>query len=367
MDFTLSPDEQFVQRAARDFMDALCPTSVPRAVAYGPPVLQRKLWDGLAAGGWLGTAIPIDYGGAGSGLVNLGLFCFEGGRALLPTSFRTTVFAAAAVLAAGNDAQKRRFLPDLAAGKTVVGMATELPEAASVELAGGLASGVQQLVANAAFADVLLVFACAEDGGTVALLLPAGTRGITVRAQRAIGGEPVAEVRLEEVAVDEQCVLGIATKPNDRAALWEGWLDTALAILCMEMAGGISRVVEMTADYMKKREQFGKPLGSFQAVQHHLANMTTQSDGAYATALQALWAATHRCPARLEASIAKAWGGSAYKGVTVLAHQLHGGIGYVRESDLHLWSERAVADALSLGTRDYHLRRLSRAFARAPR
>ncbi len=365
MDFTLSPDEQFVQRAARDLLKALCPPSVPRAVAYGPPVLQRELWDGLAAGGWLGTAIPAEFGGAGSGLVNLGLFSFEGGRVLLPTCFRTTVLAAAAVLAAGNEAQRRRFLPGLAAGKTVVGMAMELPEAASVELAGGFASGVQPLVANAAFADTLLLFARAEDGGTVALLLPAGTAGITVRAQRAIGGEPVAEVRLEAVAVNGESVLGIAAAPGDRAGLWDGWLDTALALLCMEMAGGIARVVEMTADYMRKREQFGKPLGSFQAVQHHLANMTTQSDGAYATALQAVWAAAHRCPAHLEASIAKAWAGSAYKAVTILAHQLHGGIGYVRESDLHLWSERAVADALSLGTRDHHLRRLWQ--ARGPR
>jgi alkylation response protein AidB-like acyl-CoA dehydrogenase len=127
----------------------------------------------------------------------------------------------------------------------------------------------------------------------------------------------------------------------------------------MEMAGGISRVVEMTADYVRKREQFGRPLGSFQAVQHHLANMTMESDGAYATALQALWVAAHSKEAHLETSIAKAWASKAYKAVTVLAHQLHGGIGYVRESDLHLWSERAVADALSLGTRDYHLHRLA--------
>lgn len=365
MDFTLSPDEQFVQHAARDFMDSLCPPSVPRAVAYGAPVLQRELWDALAAGGWLGTAIPTEFGGAGSGLVSLGLFSYEGGRALLPTCFRTTVFAAAAVLAAGNDAQKRRFLPDLAAGTAVVGMALGLPEAATIELGRGLASGVQQVVANAAFADMLLLFARAKEGGTVALVLPPGTRGVTVHSQRAIGGEPVAEVTLEAVAVDAECVLGIALAPDDRFALWEGWLDTALALLCMEMAGGMAKVLEMTAAYMKKREQFGKPLGSFQAVQHHLANMTTHADGAYATALQALWAAANRCPAHLEASIAKAWGGSAYKAVTVLAHQLHGGIGYVRESDLHLWSERAVADALSLGARDYHLRRLSRVHDRA--
>jgi alkylation response protein AidB-like acyl-CoA dehydrogenase len=184
-----------------------------------------------------------------------------------------------------------------------------------------------------------------------------------VRGQRAIGGEPVAEVRLDAVAVHREQVLGAAMAPSQRDKLWDEWLDTALALLCMEMAGGTARVLEMTALYMLKREQFGKPLGSFQAVQHHLANMTMQSDGAYATALQALWAAAHRCPATLETSIAKAWGGSAYKAVTVLAHQLHGGIGYVRESDLHLWSERAVADALSLGTRDHHLRRLSRAGA----
>jgi alkylation response protein AidB-like acyl-CoA dehydrogenase len=323
------------------------------------------LWNGIVAGGWLGTAVPAEYGGAGSGLVNLGLFSFEGGRVLLPTCFRTTLLAAAAVLKAGDEAQRRRFLPDLAAGRTVVGMAMGLPEATAVELAGGFVRGVQPLVANAPFADKLMLFAKAADGGTVALLLPARTPGITVHAQRAIGGEPVAEVRLDAVAVDRESVLGSAVVPDERARLWDEWLDTALALLCMEMAGGISRVLEMTADYMRKREQFGRPLGTFQAVQHHLANMVIQSDGAYATALQALWAAANRCPAFVETSIAKAWAGSAYKAVTVLAHQLHGGIGYVRESDLHLWSERAVADALSLGTRDQHLRRLSH--ARNPR
>jgi alkylation response protein AidB-like acyl-CoA dehydrogenase len=219
-------------------------------------------------------------------------------------------------------------------------------------------AGTLPLVAGAGAADLVMGFASYRDVGLVAVLIPRSADGVSIRPRPALGGEPVYEVRFDRVAVDEDSVLGFDLRGSDLTRAWEEWFNQSLAIHCMGMAGSAAMVLEMTAGYMLRRQQFGRVLGSFQAVQHHLANLAILVDGAYATALQALWKVANRADAGRATSIAKIWCSRASQSITVLAHQLHGGIGYVRESDLHLWSERAVADVLSMGSTDLHLGRI---------
>lgn len=357
----LSAEESFFQRSSRDLLGRLCPPTVPREWAYGPAAMPVGLWQQLAAGGWLGLPIPELEGGSGAPFISVGLFAYEAGRVLLPTVWRGTVLTAMAVLAGGTKIQRDRHLPGLADGSTVAALAIQppVPELRLKTRSNRLTlSGGRILIPNAAIADLLMLFASDGDRGAVGVLVPRQTEGVSLIARPALGAEPVYEVQLDRVVVDPDFVIGFERDAVDREQIWEEWLDRALAVLCMEMAGGAARVLEMTAEYMLRRNQFGRALGSFQAVQHHLANMAILSDGAQATALQALWTVANRRFGRRETSIAKIWGGNAYRSITVLAHQLHAGIGYVRESDLHLWSERAAADALSLGTAEYHHARL---------
>jgi alkylation response protein AidB-like acyl-CoA dehydrogenase len=162
---------------------------------------------------------------------------------------------------------------------------------------------------------------------------------------------------LDEVIIGDDAFLG-----SDSAEALRGWrritqIVTALASL--EMTGGAQSIVERTAEYVKVREAFGKPIGSFQAVQHHLANAAMAVRGADLAAWQALWRLSEGLPAVREVAIAKASAGRAYKEASVIAHQLHGGMGYIEETDLHLWSRRAIAADLRHGSANHHMQRLA--------
>ena len=254
MDFTLSAEESFFQRSSRAFLLRLCPPAIPRQWAYGPAALPIDLWKDLGVGGWLGITVPQRYGGSGSSSVLLGLFAMEAGRVLLPTIWRGTTFVTLAVLVAGNEAQAARFLPSLASGSIVAALALEPPspvlrlqEASN----GSTVSGVQPMVPNAGVADWLLSFAASPSQGVVGVLIPRKTRGVTLRARPALGGEPVYEVRYEDVRVDDGWILGYGIAPAERARLWEQWFDRSLAVQCMEMAGGAARVLDMTSEYVR--------------------------------------------------------------------------------------------------------------------
>ena len=218
-------------------------------------------------------------------------------------------------------------------------------------------SGVKSFVHNAHLADPLLVLA--RTGPWTAhqftvFSVPAGTDGIERRRQKTLFHDPQFVVHLRGVRLGPECVLG-----TEIGAAWPVMAqirEQATALLCAEMVGGADKVVEMTAEYVGGRVQFGRPIGSFQAVQHHLANLAMGVAGARLATYQALWRLSEGLPARREVAVAKAWTGEAYKNATVMAHQLHGGMGYVLESDLHLWSEHAKACELELGPRDHHLK-----------
>jgi len=358
VDFNLSPEEAYFQRSCRDFLERACPPEIARELAAGEDGERTgRLRRELATGGWNELAIAAASGDA-TAFVNLGLFSLEGGRVLLPGFYRSAALVALAVGLAGTEPQRDRYLALLAGGLAAAAPAEPPRARLSLQTSGSrvLASGRQPLLANAGSAELLLLFAGSGES-LVGVLVPAGAAGVGLRRLPALGGEPVFEVTLEAVELPAGAVLDPGARGAAKDA-WERWFDQALALLSLELAGGARKVVELTAEYVKQRHQFGRPLGAFQAVQHHLANMLIDADGAHAAAVQALWAAAHGRPAARETSTAKLWAGRAYRSNTVLAHQLHGGAGYVREADLHLYSERALAGSVSLGTREDHLRRL---------
>ena len=378
MNLDLDEDQRLLAKSARGFLERECPASLVRELRRSPTGHSEDLWRKLADLGWLGAAFPEEFGGGGSTLFELGLFCEQAGRVLLPTSFAATIFAALVVRALGSDVQQRDFLGRVARGEVVASVA--LAEAQAIRDPAYLRTearpgqgtwvvrGEKMFVSAAQAAGVLLVVARASGPGAspvVVLMVPPGTEGVEIAPHATFGGDPQAVVRLHDVALPESARLGAGGEEDAWAAV-EGAALEATALQCMEIVGGAERVLEMTVEHVKQREQFGRPIGSFQAVQHHVADMATRVEGARWTAYQAAWRLSEGLPARREVAIGKAWCSRTYPWVTQMAHQLHGGSGFVLDHDLHLYSERAKATQVAFGGWDVQLGILARAIGVTP-
>jgi alkylation response protein AidB-like acyl-CoA dehydrogenase len=371
MDLTESADQVLLREAARKLLENECTSGLVRTL--GSPESDGHdpgLWRKLADAGWLGLAFPEDHGGGGASFFDLACFSREAGRVLLPTTFASTVFAALVVQHLGTDEQRSDHLRRMGARRSIATVAlleaavlhdwSRLTTEATAQPDGGWElSGVKLFVPNAHLADLVVVVATVDGSLGAFLVDEFPTGAVRMRSLATFGGDRQSEICIDRLRVPRSALLG-GTERLDRArADLEHVVDLATALQCMEMAGGAERVVEMTATYVSERVQFGRPIGSFQAVQHHVANMGTLAQGGLFLAQQAAWLLSEGRPARREVSQAKAWLSAAYPEITMLAHQVHGGMGYVRESDLHLYSGRAKATSASFGTRDHHIARLA--------
>jgi alkylation response protein AidB-like acyl-CoA dehydrogenase len=347
----LIPDRDHIDLASmlRDLLGAECPTTLVRALRTGPgePV-PETLWKPLADAGVLGLATAEEYGGAGGGLPDLGVFYTEAGRALCPTAIHSTIAAALAVDLLGDDEQKAAWLPGLTGGTLRATSALSSARDAGLltpqlnaeqTAAGWLLSGTVDFVADAEFAHVLVVSATdVSTGQKRAFVVDRQAPGLAVLALTVMGGYRASAVRFDAVRVaDPNAVLG--------AGLNEGALrrvvNAGVALVSLDLVGVGEAVLARTVDYVTMRHQFGRPIGSFQAAQHLIANMHIALAGARLAAQSAVfWIGRGRVGTR-ETAIARMAAADAAKLITLDAHQLHGGMGYVVETDLHLWSERA--------------------------
>jgi alkylation response protein AidB-like acyl-CoA dehydrogenase len=385
MDFRLTDEQRLIQRQARDVLLRHCPAESVRRWLDEGTARPAELWRRIAELGWLGFAVPAEHGGLGADFLDLALLHEECGRALVPTLFGCTTAAALAIVTCGTPAQQRRHLPPIARGETAATLA--VLEAGAIHDPGRTAArlerrrdggwalyGEKLCVDNGADADLLVVVArgpfppsrapepaareTAADAALALALVERRARGITVEPLATFSGDPAARVVLDGVALGEDALLGGAA--DQRAALRD--LDLRrTALLCAEMLGSFGRVLDLTTDYVKTREQFGRPIGSFQAVQHALADMAIALEGARCAVYQAAWRLARGLPAAREVAIAKAWISPAYTQATLTAHQLHGGMGFVTEYDLHLYSNRAKGCETKLGGAARHLDALATA------
>jgi alkylation response protein AidB-like acyl-CoA dehydrogenase len=371
----LSEEQALLRDAARAVLARECPTRLvrERLEAPGPP--GDALWHRLAGLGWPGLAVPAEYGGAGLGFVELALVLEEAGRALLPEPlFSTAVLGAGALLLAGSEAQRRRWLPEIAAGRCRMALALLEEDgrwgaegialvarrdaegrAASAAGAGSGAlrlTGGKRFVLDAERADLLVVAARSgghgEDGVSLALV-DARAPGLTLRPTAFVDlTRRVAELRFEDVAVPAEHVLGA------EGAAWPALsrlLGAARAGLAAESLGVAERVLELSLAHARSREQFGRPIGSFQAVQQRCADMLVRVEMARSAVWRAAWCLAEEDPAEahLAACMAKAYAGEACREVAAAGIQVHGGLGVTWEQDLHLHYKRAQANELLFG------------------
>lgn len=307
-----------------------------------PPTLFKALADS----GLLGLAIGEEFGGAGGTLSDLGTFCLETGRALCPNAVHSTLHASLAIDWLGGPAARATWLPQLTSGTSRAATALWSPRDASVlgsDVRGFAAadgrwrlSGVADFVADADLAD-LIVVAAQTDSATGVFVIDLSAGGIIVEPLPMMGGHRVCTVTFDDVLVeDDERVLSadVCRSTLRRVA------NAAVALLCLDLAGVGEAVLQRTVDHTTMREQFGRPIASFQAAQHLVANMRIALSAARLAAQSAVfWIGRGRTATR-ETAIARMHAATV-KQITLDAHQLHGGMGYVVDTDLHLFSERA--------------------------
>jgi alkylation response protein AidB-like acyl-CoA dehydrogenase len=347
-------DERDLASMLRALFAAECPTSLVRELRDADRrQMPDGLWKSLADAGVFGLVLPEHHGGAGGTLSDLGVFCVEAGRALCPTIVHGTLQAALAIQLLGGPDQHGAWLPSLSAGKLSATTCLWNPTDAAViaptlrarvEAAGRWRlSGTADFVADADLADHLVVSATdAATERTVGFVVPLAAAGVQIDALQLMGGHRAFRVNVEDVEVaDQRAVLagpdgaGLADQDLRRVA------NAGVALLSLDLVGVGDAVMQRTVDHTMARRQFGRPIASFQAAQHLVANMHISLAAARLAAHSAVFCIGRGQTATRETAIARMHAATAAKSITLDAHQLHGGMGYVVETDLHLFSERA--------------------------
>ena len=361
-----------LKSSAREVLAQECPFEVVRAMESHPQGYPPELWRSMSELGWLGLVIPEELGGAGGSFLDLAVLLEEMGRALTPGPFFSTiVLGAMTLLDAGNETMQHKLLTSIARGDTVMTMAiTErdgsyAPDGirlkAQREGDEFVLSGSKLFVPDAHASDYAIVAARTSAGsgaeqGITLFLTPLSADGITVTPHATMALEKQARVDFSNVLVTADSVIG---------AVDEGWpvlertLQRAATAKGLEMVGGAEAVLEMTLDYLKDRVQFGRPVATFQALQHHCANMAIDVDGSRYAVYQAAHRISEGMPAAREAAIAKAWVSDAYMRVCAMAVQCHGAVGFTEEHNLQLFVRRARAQEQLYGDGGHHRRSLA--------
>ncbi len=371
MDLGLTEDQEMLRSMARDFIEQETPRTFVRDMEEDERGFTSEMWQKIAQVGWLGLIVPEEHGGTGQNLVDLGILLEEVGHGVMPGPFFNTALVTVGILDAGSDAQKAEFLPKIAAGDLIATAAILEPysrlDAAGInvtaEMSGGnyMLNGTKMFVENAHAADYLLVAArsggSGEDGITL-LLVDAKSSGVSIDKLKTIASDNQCEVVFNNVSVSADNVLGEA---NMGWATLRLLLQKGAALRCCQMVGALQEVLDMTVEYVKNRVQFGRPIGSFQAIQHYCANMATDVDGSRFITYQAIWRLGEGMASDLEVSAAKAWVSDSAQRVAATAHQCHGAIGFTQEHDLQLFTRRLKAWEVSFGDGDYHRERVAQA------
>jgi alkylation response protein AidB-like acyl-CoA dehydrogenase len=367
MDFALSEEQEMLRNSARDFLTKECPKTLVRQMETDEKGYSPNLWKGMADLGWTGLVFPETYGGSGMTFLDLAVLIEELGRALAPSPFLpTVVYCGLPILAAGTEEQKKQFLPKIAKGDMIMTLALTEPSAtwdaggitvkATAEGDDFVISGTKLFVSDAHIASYLLVVARTKEGkhkeeGITLFLVDAKSPGITLNPLKTMGSDKQFEIIFNKVKVPKKNILG---KLDHGWSIIQDLMPKATLAQCALMVGGSQQVLEMTVSYAKERVQFGKPIGSFQAIQHKCANMATDVDGSRFITYQAAWKLNEGLNCALEVSMAKAWVSEAYRRTCAEGHQIHGGIGFIKDHDMQLYYRRAKASELAFGDADYH-------------
>ena len=360
MNFDFSEDQKQLRDQARRFLAEKSPPKAVRQVLEGKAPYDKELWKGFAELGFLGVAIPENYGGTGAGHLELAVIAEEIGRADAAIPVSSSIYLAAeAIMLAGSEAQKEKWLPKLASGEAIgtlalfEGAGGIAPKAIKATASGNAIDGVKSPVADGEIADVAIVVARTGSGNRESdiglFIVDLKGKGVTRKAM------PNLDPTRQQAEITFK---GAAAEPLGKAG--EGWsnlkqvLDRAAVLIAFEQLGGADRTLEMARDYALDRIAFGRPIGSFQAIKHILADMYVSATLARSNCYYGAWALSTN-----SSELAEAAAGARISATEAFQHcskqniQVHGGMGFTWEFDCHLYYRRSAALALALGSRSY--------------
>jgi alkylation response protein AidB-like acyl-CoA dehydrogenase len=370
MDFDFSKDQEMIRKSAREFLEKECPKDRVRELKTDDKGYDPKVWDKMVELGFLGLILPEQYEGMGGEYLEGVIFMEEIGRNLLPSPYFTTVgLCAQPICQFGTDAQKGRFLPKIADGQIwslAMMEANAGYEASDIELSAVQNDGQYALTGTKIFvpyansAENLLVVARTgtsghpEDGITV-FVVDAESPGISIEVIPTTARDMRCEVNFDNVIVSGDDILGA---PDKGWMVVEHILQYATVLKCAEMSGGAQTVLDIANKYAKERIQFDKPIGSFQAIQHKLANMLIWVEGLKYLVYEAAWQINIGKPSKEIISMAKVKANEVYQRVCIDGIYIHGAIGTTEEMDIGLYHLKTKAMEFDLGGSEFHRERI---------
>jgi alkylation response protein AidB-like acyl-CoA dehydrogenase len=369
VDFNLSEEQEAFQEMARDFLGERWPADRAREqLDKRPAVIDEDVWKEIVEMGWLGVAASEEAGGIGADVMTAAVLAQEAGRGVLPGPFQSSLVAAIALDRSGDPEICGGLLPELLDGRSRVTLAVEEPgglygpDAVAAEaLAGGaeggwLLSGCKILVPDANEAALLLVAARTPDGLGL-LRVPADAKGVTINRMHRMDAQSCAEVVLEKVEVASDALLrGAAGSEALLREVYEIWT----ILMAADLLGSAEASLELTRQYSIERVQFGKPIGSFQAVSHRLSDTLVNVEIGRSLLYGACLAIDEKRDNLVAlVSAAKAWLSDAAVAAAETAMQIHGGVGFTWEYDVHLHMRRSRCNAALLGDADHHRDRVA--------
>jgi alkylation response protein AidB-like acyl-CoA dehydrogenase len=368
MDFTFTEEQETIAKVARQLFEHRATPEHLTELEAGDLRYDAALWRELAAADLLGIALPESVGGSGHGFVELALLLAEVGWSVAPVPVYATLLLGADTIARfGDEGQRQRYLPDVVAGRRLLTAALTEPgrsdptapaTTARRDGDGWRLDGAKELVPAAQVSDTMIIPAAEEDGAVGLFLLDANVSSVEIRPATTTNGEPHADVSL-----DGAIVSGADRLPGTGTAMVESLYARALVGLCASQLGVSERALRLAAAYTTEREQFGRPIGSFQAVQQRMADAFIDVEAIRWTMWQAAWLLSQEAVPVREAAIAKYWAAEAGARVVATAQQVHGGIGIDTTYPLFRYFLWAKHNELTLGSASAQLARLGAAYA----
>ena len=369
IDLQLSEEQELIGATANEFFEKHCPPKLVREYEAGPSDFPEALWRRMARLGWLGMPFPERYGGLELDMLDMVPLYVELGRHLVPCPVLDTVALAGGLICAlGSEDQKKALLPGIARGDSTIASAIMEPDGGygpeAIQLkatrngSGFLLNGTKVLVACAHSADKLACAARTATGvnkrGISLFLVDPGAPGVTIERTPNIAGYPLYAIAFDNVSVTEDAVLGKVG--SAWSALYETLMKAAVLQSAMVVGAG-ERLLAMTTNYAREREQFGRPIGTYQAVQYLCSDIAIHCHQTRLLTLQAAWRIDSDRSFFREAALAKASASRGAAAMTFAAHEVHAGVAFVTDYDLQLYTRRAKHWEYNLGDLRYHLDR----------
>ena len=357
MNFEFSEDQKMIKETARSYLADKCTSADVRRILDGDESFHPELWAGVAEMGWLGTAIPEEYDGLGLGYLELCVIAEELGRVVAPIPFSSTVYLfAEAILAAGTEEQKKKYLPKIAAGELIgclamsEGAGAVTPKTINASVSGGTISGTKVPVVDGDVADHAIVVAktgSGNDEGSMSLfVVDLKGEGVTVESVKTV--DPTrghATITLNNAPAE---ALG---ESGEGWAIVDRIFDRAAVLFSFEQMGGSQAALDMAKDYAMDRYAFGRPIASFQAIKHKLADMYVATELARSNCYYGAWALSTDAPELpVAAATARVSASESYAHTSKENIQTHGGMGFTWEFDCHLHYRRSKVLGLTIGS-----------------